>query len=471
MKDGKALPPGIFARRHWPLSLMAAMAIILVALAAGFALRTLTALYEKASRASAAKSIIDQGAYLARWLAEHPACAGPLDEKEDPAQPPAAGRDFDRAVKWLQKMESGVQSVSISENGVILYQSQIDRGDDKPEAIAGRAADRISIRRQKLVVGTNLLPVVIFTRLQTTPEGKKRKLEVAINKAFLDWQSAAAAAALSKMFYLALLTIAVAFAVCLLAMIGLARREMVWQKRNRLDEHLAFAGAVAGSVLHDFRNPLSAMRLDAQLLQSEAAKDHGGQPPRLRELSGRIVKTIERIDKLLAEFLVLAKPEENKRELFEVNDCARDCVELVKNRFATAGLNLALDLTPAPLMVLGFPAQFKRALLNIITNAEQFSPAAGKVTVQTRAEKTSALIKIADAGPGVAGPDRKKIFQLFYSKRPGGTGLGLALARTAIENCGGEIAVATPPGGKGAAFIIKIPLVSGPAPGVPEGIH
>lgn len=479
------------SRRHLPLSLIAAALIILIAVSALLYLRTLATLYEKASRSSTAKSVIDQGAYISRWLAEYPFFQGtqasPVGDEASPRRAQTekeAAENFNRAVDWLQKMESAVQYVAISEDDIILYQRQIGAGREKTDEGSAPSRKlqrgRAVVGRRKLVIGTNTLPVITFSMIQTTPDGHKRNLELGLNKIIIDRQSAGAASALSRMFYLSLATIAIAFAVCLAAIIGLIHREMVWQKRSRFNEHLAFAGAVAGSVIHDFRNPLSAMRLDAQLLQSEAVKKNECSPERLAELAQRIVKTIDRIDGLLAEFLTLAtprfqrgkpnlsrqrreewlaKPEGNARETFDVNACVLDCIELLKVRFENAGVNLAADLTGGHLPVSGFSAQFKRALLNIMTNAEQFSPQTGRVTVQTRAEKKYAFIKITDEGPGVPHPERKKIFGLFYSKRSGGTGIGLALAKTAIENCGGDITLETPRNGKGACFIIKIPLV------------
>ena len=441
------------SRRHLPLSLIAAALIILIAACAIFYLRTLTVLYEKASRSSAAKSVIDHGAYISQWLADHPFFQGTQNEKDDAA-------NFNRTIDWLQKMENGVQYVSISEDNVVLYQRQI--GGGKTEMGLGQPdplrRGRMAIGRKKLVLGTNILPVITFSMAQTTPSGRKRALEVALNKAIIERQGSDSTAALNRMYYISLVTIAIAFMVCLVAIVGFVHREMVWQKRNRLDEYLTFAGAVAGSVIHDFRNPLSAMRLDAQLLQGETAKESGGRPERLAELSQRIVKTIDRIDGLLAEFLTMSRPEGNERKTFEVNACVQDCIELLKMRFEKAGVNLVSDLAKERLPVSGFPAQFKRALLNIMTNAEQISPPNGKITIHTGIEKKHALVKITDEGPGVPYPERKKIFDLFYSNRPGGTGIGLALARTAIENCGGDISCVTPPDGKGASFTIRIPM-------------
>ena len=102
--------------------------------------------------------------------------------------------------------------------------------------------------------------------------------------------------------------------------------------------------------------------------------------------------------------------------------------------------------------------QFTRALLNILKNAEHFSPKNGAISVRTRLEGVAAVLEVTDEGPGIAPRERRRIFDLFYSNRPGGTGIGLALTKTAVENCGGTVEVKPGPNGKGSRFIIRAPL-------------
>lgn len=96
--------------------------------------------------------------------------------------------------------------------------------------------------------------------------------------------------------------------------------------------------------------------------------------------------------------------------------------------------------------------------MNVLNNAEHFSPAQSTVTVQTGAENGRAIVAVSDEGPGIAHAERGRIFDIFFSSRPGGTGLGLALAKAAIENCGGAISVETPPAGKGSRLVMRVPL-------------
>ena len=156
--------------------------------------------------------------------------------------------------------------------------------------------------------------------------------------------------------------------------------------------------------------------------------------------------------------MVIYKPDAAARERFDLNTGVQDCIELVKHRFAKAGINVVVALSPTPLYVQGYPVQFKRTLSNVLNNAEHFSPADSTVTVQTRREQKQAIVTVTDEGPGIPRADRNRIFEIFFSRRPGGTGIGLALAKTAVENCGGTIDVETPASGKGSRFVIRIPI-------------
>ncbi len=102
----------------------------------------------------------------------------------------------------------------------------------------------------------------------------------------------------------------------------------------------------------------------------------------------------------------------------------------------------------------------------MLHNAEQFSPPRSTVTVRTARTAAGAELCVTDEGPGIDPADRAHLFEMFFSRRPGGTGIGLALAKTAVENDGGTIASETPPSGKGSCFVIRMPLEprSPPAP-------
>ncbi len=440
------------SRRHTPLIPIAGLVILLIASVAIINLWLLVNLYENTARSSSTLSAIQYGLLMTRDLEQQPFFSKSAMGKEDVEQ-------FGRVVDALQMVDPGLEYVSVSEHGAIVYHKQARLAPEpaKSTGLTTNHPETVSMGRKKLWVGTNMIPVITFTRTLRSPEGRARDLQVAFRKNVFEREHAGTTMAVTTLFQMSLLTLVVSFGLCLLAVIGLVRRELIWQKRQRLNEHLAFAGAMAGSIIHDFRNPMSAMRLDAQLLQHETAKGPAGRPERLLDLANRITQTIDRMDTLLGEFLVIYKPDAATRERFDLNTCVQDCIELVKHRFAKAGIRVVLVLAPTPLYVQGYPVQFKRAFSNVLNNAEHFSPAHSTVTVQTRGDHDQAMVSVTDEGPGIPRADRGRIFEIFFSRRPGGTGIGLALAKTAVENCGGTIDMETPASGKGSRFIIRLP--------------
>jgi signal transduction histidine kinase len=114
--------------------------------------------------------------------------------------------------------------------------------------------------------------------------------------------------------------------------------------------------------------------------------------------------------------------------------------------------------------VTAYAVGLKRALINILTNAEQASPPGGTIHARTRREAAWGVVEIEDEGPGIPKAHHKRVFEMFFSTRPGGTGLGLPLARAAVESSGGTLAVSTGARG-GACLSIRLPLAAGAGEG------
>jgi signal transduction histidine kinase len=106
--------------------------------------------------------------------------------------------------------------------------------------------------------------------------------------------------------------------------------------------------------------------------------------------------------------------------------------------------------------VTGRSVALKRALINVLTNAKQASPSGGTVTVSTRREDGYAVVVIEDEGPGIPEPEKNRIFDMFVSGKPGGVGLGLYLAKAAVESNRGKITAENRVEG-GARFVIRLP--------------
>jgi signal transduction histidine kinase len=250
------------------------------------------------------------------------------------------------------------------------------------------------------------------------------------------------------MFQLSLVTIAAAFAVCLVIVIWMMYREARRERLRREEEHLAFAGVMANGIVHDFRNPMSSMRLDAQMLDREISRGEGCRPVRLSELAGRIRNTIDRLDNVFQEFLYVSKPPSTQRERVDLKACVRECLAMLRPRLNEAGVQAEAEMPADDVFVSGYQSSLQRALINVVINAEQFSARGSRITVRISREEKEAFVDVLDRGPGIPQSDRQRVFEMFYSSRPGGTGLGLFLARAAVERCGGKIkALNNPEGG------------------------
>ena len=211
------------------------------------------------------------------------------------------------------------------------------------------------------------------------------------------------------------------------------------------------------AIIHDVRNPMSSLRLDVQMLEKEAEKGRAGQSNRLIELAERARRTMDRVDLVMREFLYVSKPEPAAQELVDVNACVRDCLDLLGPRFERLGVHVRMDLAADPLEVMGFGVALKRAVINVLTNAKQASLQGATVHVRTAKAGAYADIEVRDEGPGIPRSDLKRIFGMFVSGRPEGVGLGLSLAKAAVESCGGTISAGNAPAG-GARFVIRLPL-------------
>jgi signal transduction histidine kinase len=162
------------------------------------------------------------------------------------------------------------------------------------------------------------------------------------------------------------------------------------------------------------------------------------------------------MDKVFKEFLYVSRPDSADREEIDIIACLRNAIEMLTPRFERASVKTELVCDTEPLSVLAYGGSLRRSLVNIITNAEQFSPQNGTITINVSTNNNNAVIEICDQGPGIPKEMRRKVFDMFETSRPEGTGLGLFIAKAAIERAGGSIEVLEH--SPGACIRINLPL-------------
>ena len=428
----------IFFNRSSLVGAAAAMLFGVAALAA-VSLGLLQKAYRQSFHAAAAVRVVETGRAMAARLAQQASSAKAAD-----------WASFGHLVHGLAEAEPSLYYVSVTENGAILYHEQMPN-----TALPDGASVRIG--RASVVDGDATVPVLTFTARTAPNDGAVRSVQVALRRGQVEREEAEAAAALGIMFRVALGTMTAAFLLSVLLVVWVFRRELRRQRRRRVEEHLALAGALADGIIHDVRNPLSALGLDVQMIEREAGKGREARPERLTELAVRARSTIERLDSIMGEFLLVSQPEGRMPEPVDLTACLRDSLDLLGPRFERLEVKLAIDLPTAPLWIAGHAVALKRAFVNLLVNAEQASPRGGVVTVRATRDGQAGVVEISDQGRGIPRAERKRVFEMFVTQRPGGLGLGLSLAKSAIESCGGSVEIADAPYG-GARFVLRFRL-------------
>ena len=237
-----------------------------------------------------------------------------------------------------------------------------------------------------------------------------------------------------------------------------------YEARARQTERLAELGRLTGGLAHEIRNPLSTMKVNLQLLaedlrgvesgqQFEDIKRHGlHRVATLQSEADRLTETLDSFLRYTGKYEVSAAP-------CDANEVVASLLDFFEPQARGTDVRLRGSLCADPLPCRLDQALFKQALLNLLVNAQQAMASGGDLIVRTERRGTDARIEITDTGPGVADDVVGRMFDVFYSTRPGGTGLGLPTARRIVEDHHGTIEVHSEPG-RGTSFTVRLPLDS-----------
>lgn len=220
-------------------------------------------------------------------------------------------------------------------------------------------------------------------------------------------------------------------------------------------EHQAAMGFLTAGLAHEIRNPLGSIRGAAELL---ASRQQGETEERV---AGVLVRETERLDDVLTRFLKFAGSEPSGRIPTSVSSLAEEVIELVSSEASQRGITVShLRCTETPTVLLD-AVSLRQALLNLVLNAMQVQEPGGVVRVVSGFEDGGGprplFLRVEDAGPGVPDEQRGAVFHPYFSTRPGGTGVGLAVSRRVVTEQGGTIEVGDSALG-GARFELRLPL-------------
>lgn len=218
-------------------------------------------------------------------------------------------------------------------------------------------------------------------------------------------------------------------------------------------ERLAAIGTLAASLAHEVRNPLNSINLQLVLLQRKVGRldEHERSP--LTEPIETARAEIVRLEGLVQEFLTLSSIDRLSLVRVDPEVPVREVARLLAPLALERGVSIveayAVPARPIPLD----PEKLKQALINLARNAVEAMPDGGILSLAIQPVAAGAEIRIADTGIGI--PPDLDVFGLFQTNKPGGTGLGLPIARRIIEAHGGTIRYAPVPGG-GTEFVVSL---------------
>lgn len=227
-----------------------------------------------------------------------------------------------------------------------------------------------------------------------------------------------------------------------------ASRQLLEQDLRR-EDRLRVMGRVVAGIAHEIKNPLNSLRLTTRLL----ARRLGGEPA-VQEPAALITGEIDRLDTMLQSLLVFREDGAGRSKQQALQPIVERTLALVRPHARDRRVDLEVE-TPPECTAFVDGDYLQQALMNVLLNAIDFSGANGRVALTVAARERRLEIRVEDSGPGLSEEQQERVFEAFYTTKPGGTGLGLAVTRTLLEKMGGTIQASR--GSRGAMFTLSLP--------------
>ncbi len=229
-------------------------------------------------------------------------------------------------------------------------------------------------------------------------------------------------------------------------------------ERQRLQAQYAEIASLAGGLAHEIKNPLSTILLNLELMQEDAAEDDSPRGRRLQRKIETVEKECHHLHTILQAFLQFARVGQLELIPSDLNRVVEDFIAFyqpqAEEREIEISPHLEADLPPVGLD----QALMRQVLMNLTLNAEQAMPEGGLLELQTFPSGKQVCLSLIDTGTGMNEETAARIFQTFYSTKPGGSGLGLPTVRKIVEAHGGTIECESAPG-RGTRFTICLPAL------------
>jgi two-component system, NtrC family, sensor histidine kinase HydH len=213
---------------------------------------------------------------------------------------------------------------------------------------------------------------------------------------------------------------------------------------------------LAGGLAHELRNPLSTIRMNLGLLVEDLELGDNPQQQRIGRKLETIQRECTRLDELLNAFLQFARAGEPDLHERDISRLVAEFIDFYQPEARTHGIDVSPHLSASLPPVLIDANLLRVVLLNLARNAQQAMPEGGQLEIQTASRDGRVILQVIDSGPGMPEAVRRKLFDVFFSTRPNGSGLGLPTVRKIVEAHGGTIEIESEVG-RGTRFTLSFP--------------
>ncbi|GAA0580772.1 sensor histidine kinase KdpD [Caenispirillum bisanense] len=239
------------------------------------------------------------------------------------------------------------------------------------------------------------------------------------------------------------------------------------EEARLLSETENLRSALLSSISHDLRTPLVSIIGSATTLSEVGERV---SPEDRRELVGTVLEEANRLNRFVQNLLDMTRlgygAMQPRRDWTDLHDVVGRAVQRLRD--VLEPFRVSVDIAPETPLLWADPVLMEQVLVNVLDNAAKYSPANGLIVVEAGPRDGALELRVEDDGPGIPPDERELVFDMFYrvkarDSRTAGTGLGLSICRGLIEAHGGTIAAEEGRGQRGAAIVLRLPLVAPPA--------
>jgi PAS domain S-box-containing protein len=239
-------------------------------------------------------------------------------------------------------------------------------------------------------------------------------------------------------------------------------RAAVKDREHRLHYEAQLKDEFLATLAHELRNPLAPLRNVAEILRMEQLSQTGRQATGVMER--QISQLVRLIDDLMDVSRITRGQLTLRKDRLDLRSIIESAIETAQPQLTSAGVSLALDIPPDPLLLEADATRISQVILNLLTNAAKFTPSGGRVWVTAKPLGDRVAVTVRDSGAGIAPEDQEKVFGMFVQLNRDmrhsqtGLGIGLTLVKQMTEMHGGTVSVWSAGLGHGSEFTITLPL-------------